>query len=716
MTETIPESAKLNFGGWRDALLCVLASLIVYFSALGNGFTYDDKIIVEQNERIRSLDQIPQVWQSHWWLDPNVDDSFGVHRLGDRLYRPLSMTSFSLNYAISGLEPFAFILTNVLLHGLVTLLVWQFARALLKDRWLALSSGLLFAVHPVHAEVVANSVGRAELLAALFMLCSGLCLLGQQQPGWKAGIVAALFGLLALFSKESAICMAPVLGCLLIYRKRMEGWTTSPGWWGMQLGLAALPAVIYLPIRFFALGGTLVRLGDTDFVMNPLQDASMLGKLTGVLSIAGHYTRLLLLPVDLSSDYSYAVITHEPVFTGMTLLGGLSVLAMLCCLGGWLRTSPLMLKVATLSSMFLASYVLISNAVIHIGVTLAERLMYWPSVPAVLLISVLAVELYRQMASAPTAKPGLLGLVKVAGIALVIALGLRSAVRAPEWTSDAVLFPIDAETQPQSALLASRAAQMLYSEIAAYEDQSVRRILLQEATRHADRALEIFPSLPDAMYTRAVIYLTEGDREKALAYLEAAAQVKFSDPKIRALLERVRDPGRGERIKELKSALEENPDDIEASLTYGEALLGGSDPVPALKFATQLAAKHSQSMRAHWLKARAALASVEPELATVALRQVIAMEDSHWQAHTNLSFTLIGDQPEQALHHATRAVEIAPLELEAQYNYAIVLMAVGRDEEAILKLEEVLASPDFPRDHPLYAVIRERFEDLKKQR
>ena len=35
----------------------------------------------------------------------------------------------------------------------------------------ALSAGLLFAVHPVHVEAVANVIGRGELMAAL-----GVCL------------------------------------------------------------------------------------------------------------------------------------------------------------------------------------------------------------------------------------------------------------------------------------------------------------------------------------------------------------------------------------------------------------------------------------------------------------------------------------------------------------------------------------------------------------
>jgi protein O-mannosyl-transferase len=58
---------------------------------------------------------------------------------------------------------------NLLLHAAASALVY-----LLAARWLpgtgAFAAGLLFAVHPVQVEAVANSVGRAELLATTFTL------------------------------------------------------------------------------------------------------------------------------------------------------------------------------------------------------------------------------------------------------------------------------------------------------------------------------------------------------------------------------------------------------------------------------------------------------------------------------------------------------------------------------------------------------------------
>src|SRR5439155_484343 len=83
------------------------------------------------------------------------------------------------------------------------------AVAALARRWMdtagGLVAGLLFAVHPVHVEAVANVVGRAELMAAVFVVLAVYAALGRAHAGWSA--VALAFGLL---SKENA-AVAPAL-------------------------------------------------------------------------------------------------------------------------------------------------------------------------------------------------------------------------------------------------------------------------------------------------------------------------------------------------------------------------------------------------------------------------------------------------------------------------------------------------------------------------
>ena len=75
-------------------------------------------------------------------------------------------------------------------------------------------AALVFGLHPLTTEAVANVVGRADLLAASFAL--GALLLHTREPSRhirvesaRAAAIAALAGL-ALLSKESAVILLPL--------------------------------------------------------------------------------------------------------------------------------------------------------------------------------------------------------------------------------------------------------------------------------------------------------------------------------------------------------------------------------------------------------------------------------------------------------------------------------------------------------------------------
>lgn len=104
-----------------------------------------------------------------------VDDFWGTplrHSGSHKSYRPLCVLTFRLNYLLSALDPFSYHLTNVLLHaGVTAVYVLTVRKAVVNcPSDVLLVSGLLFAVHPVHAEAVAGVVGRADVLACLFFL------------------------------------------------------------------------------------------------------------------------------------------------------------------------------------------------------------------------------------------------------------------------------------------------------------------------------------------------------------------------------------------------------------------------------------------------------------------------------------------------------------------------------------------------------------------
>ena len=191
----LPSSPRLDRRTALGAALIALAALAVYGGTVGFAFVFDDHIQIERNPWLRSPDGIWRFFtQPFWGFYP--DRGSGP----SNYYRPFFGVSYSLVARLFGLRPAAFHAASVLLHVAVCLLVALLARRIIQDpgqNAAALAAGLLFAVHPAHAEAVAWVGGQADVLAALFALLGTLFYLNAIQNS-KSRIHQAL-GPLAYF-------------------------------------------------------------------------------------------------------------------------------------------------------------------------------------------------------------------------------------------------------------------------------------------------------------------------------------------------------------------------------------------------------------------------------------------------------------------------------------------------------------------------------------
>src|SRR5438093_2054795 len=149
--------------------------------------------------------------RDRWWLAavvvaavlPYLDSLQGAF-----VYRPLTMVSYGLNALLSP-NPLSYHLMNVALHALAALAAFSLARSLLRSTPAAGVAALLFAVHPVHTEPVANIAGRAEVLAGLFSLLVLACFARATDAaaGKRLWSVASLAAFAAgLLSKGTRLC------------------------------------------------------------------------------------------------------------------------------------------------------------------------------------------------------------------------------------------------------------------------------------------------------------------------------------------------------------------------------------------------------------------------------------------------------------------------------------------------------------------------------
>jgi hypothetical protein len=202
----VPGSWQLNSG---IVLLCIVATAVLYAGDLHLGFfRIDDQQYVVSNPWIQGItwEHFTQILFNPYYLN----------------YSPLHLLSYSLDYAVGGLNAHAFHLSSNLWAGVVASFVYLVALALTQQRITAVVAALLFVVHPAHVEAIAWISSRKDLVAAAFVLPCVLAYLKYRQRGAIAWyIVSLLLFLFALLGKLSVAAFSVVLVVLdLVLEKR----------------------------------------------------------------------------------------------------------------------------------------------------------------------------------------------------------------------------------------------------------------------------------------------------------------------------------------------------------------------------------------------------------------------------------------------------------------------------------------------------------------
>jgi tetratricopeptide (TPR) repeat protein len=268
----------------RVPWLLAAAVVLCYANSLAIPFHFDDWHVIEENPYIRSLDNVPR-----FFVDPST---FSVNPRS-RLLRPVLLTTFAVNYAVSGLAPWSYHLLAIALHWIVAILIYRIVR---DHLWLgearyavATAAALLVAVHPLNTEpVVYVSARSATLVTALYLGAFDAAL---RRRRWTC---RALF-VLALLTKPIAVTLPLAL----------------VGYWGVaraRTGAGESPRP--MPWRFVTeLGavGVLVGLVYPAALVSPTIRADMSSTDTWTYVMTGwsaylYYLRLFLWPDALVAD------------------------------------------------------------------------------------------------------------------------------------------------------------------------------------------------------------------------------------------------------------------------------------------------------------------------------------------------------------------------------------------------------------------------------
>ncbi len=310
--------------GWEPdiVLLLIIGAVmaLVFSNGLSGGFVYDDSKQILQSPLVREPDYFwPAMTQDVWAFRAQGDE------VASDYWRPVFMLWLILNHRLWGIESaVGWHGMNLLLHLVVTGLVYGLVRRMGASRAVAAAIAALFALHPTHVESVTWISGSPDLLVALFVLSSWYCVwVGQEkkQWGWFAAAMALFF--LSLLAKEIGLFYPALVFITLVWlrhgslRQRVVG-----------AGKGSLPFVAVALFYFFL---RLQVLGQ--FAAAKAWTVSTASLLLTQPSLIFFYLRQSLFPLWLGPSYPVRAVTPEVVSLGNFWLPLVALLLLVTLLG-----------------------------------------------------------------------------------------------------------------------------------------------------------------------------------------------------------------------------------------------------------------------------------------------------------------------------------------------------------------------------------------------
>jgi Tfp pilus assembly protein PilF len=576
-----------------------LAAFIVYLSSLRNKFiVWDDDRYIFENSHIHALNPAFFRWAFFDFYAGN--------------WHPLTWISHALDYAVWGLNPLGHHLTNIILHAVNTFVVVLLAARLLEvgaspkgEEYnpthpplslrggeggvtpkgvliAAVTTGLLFGLHPLHVESVAWVSERKDLLCALFFLLSVMMYVryaGRSGPAWPPGegqphrdaptrndpgqagmtrsgpqflnrdyLLALVFFILALMSKPMAVTLPLVLLVLDWYPfERVSSLRTFRTALVEKLPFIGLSLASAVLTVFAQRAGGTIR--STQFA--PLSTRVLVGFKSLIT-----YLWKMVWPMNLVPFYPYpknASLLSIEYLSSIVLVLGITVACIILARKRKLWLSAWGYYVITLLPVL---------GIVQVGLqSMADRYTYLPSLGPFLLVGITAAWVWARLER--FGKKGLAAraVAFAVSVCVVVSLSYMTFRQTGIWRNSIVFWSYVIEKEPGRVPLAYNNRGVAYKNMG----------LLNNAIADFDRAIALDPLEYKAYNNRGVLYkdmglldMAIGDYDKAIQIMPDRAGTYISRGIAYSLM------GRNDRaLKDFDKAIFLSSDNYEAYLNRG---------------------------------------------------------------------------------------------------------------------------------------------------
>jgi tetratricopeptide (TPR) repeat protein len=500
---------------WKEAVILFLVSVGLYAMTLSYEFVLDDQIVITENTFVKKgISGIAEIFGND-----SFTGYFGEQKdlVAGARYRPLSIAMFALEYELAELDVRLYHGMNILLYGLLVLLVFRIVALLVhtpqKNQWILavpFVAALLFALHPVHSEAVANIKGLDEILALTGSLLSLYAVLRYYHKGsilWL--MISGVFFFIGLLAKENTITFLAVIPAALYFftERDVKKWL-----------IAMIPALIataaYITLRFNVIGFLFGETTSQDLLNDPFLDMSISEKYATIMYTLGLYLKLLFFPHPLTHDYYPYHIpimnwSKPEVIASVVVYAGMFAFAVR---GLWTRS-----MLAFNIIFFVATISVISNVFFPVGTFMNERFIFMPSLAFCIGLAYYA-ELSRKSISwMKWVAPAILGL-------YVIGFTYKTIDRTPAWKNPMTLNTAGVAVSKNSTRANCFMGTALYQSGQEISDRQMRLDHMILAESYIDKSLSIHPRYLSANQMKSGMlaehYRFDRDLEKLLSGFE----------------------------------------------------------------------------------------------------------------------------------------------------------------------------------------------------
>lgn len=480
----------------------LILSFLFYGNSLKNKYALDDDYITVTNFPIKGQQYspnhglvakgfmgIPKIWKSRYAHDG--ESTFE--------YRPVTTSSFAIEYAIFVQNPFISHLVNILLYFFTVSILFCVLISLFEsiDRKLEITflTCLLFLIHPLHTEVVNNIKCRDELFAMLFPLIAfWYSLKFYKKANVKYLFLIFLFLLLGILSKKSAMIFVAIIPLGLIFFRKIN----------IKVFFSTTLFLVISYLSFTFIKGKIIteksfrNLYDFE---NPLYSIkiSLVAKMIAGLKTLGFYLKLFLFPYPLRFYYGGNFLDVYSMFDIYAILA-----IFFLGLAGfyYFKTKNKLFLFGLL--LFLGSIFPFLNFMVPVAGVYGERLAYISSIGFSVMIISIIIPFIKN--TDITQFSGLTNKPKIYGLAIIFISMIYTWNRNSAWYDKLTLFENDIVHLEKSAKANSLIANEYFEQLRNPNLKSNPQTVMQKCIKHYSQAVTNDSSFFSAYNNAGVVY------------------------------------------------------------------------------------------------------------------------------------------------------------------------------------------------------------------